>query len=120
MQRTRLSTLLDSAGNRFNRWLFNPWRRLSVIVISLLGGNFFGVAAATISGQAAEQDVLTSAILVALAEMINRLYYGRIKRSRSLEQRETELAMPLAYEALNAFKIGVMYALAVEAFKLGS
>lgn len=117
MQRTRLSTLVDGATTRFNRWLFNPWRRISVLLISLLGGNFFGVAIAAISGQAAEQDVLLAAVLVVLAETISRIVYGRRWRNR---QNEADLATPLLYEALNGFKIGVMYALAVEAFKLGS
>lgn len=118
MQRTRLSTLFDTLGKQLNRWLLNPWRRLSIILISLLGGNFFGVAIASISGQAAEQDVVTAALWIALAEGISRLVYGRRWRNRN--QNQLEPTTPLIYEVLNAFKIGTTYALAVEAFKLGS
>lgn len=88
-----------------------------MLLISLLGGNFFGVAIASISGQAAEQDVLISAILVVLAETISRIFYSRRWRNR---RDDTDVAAPLLLEALNGFKIGVMYALSVEAFKLGS
>jgi hypothetical protein len=44
MQRTRLSTLVERLGNQFGRWLLNPWRRISLTLIALLGGNFFGIA----------------------------------------------------------------------------
>ncbi|HEY9762274.1 MAG TPA: DUF565 domain-containing protein [Trichocoleus sp.] len=117
MQRTRLSTLFDTLANQLNRWLLNPWRRLSIIIISLLGGNFFGVALASISGQAAEQDVVIAAVVVTVAEGINRLVYSR---QRDRNRVSPEARTPLVYEALNAIKIGTLYALAVEAFKLGS
>ncbi|MBD0336255.1 MAG: DUF565 domain-containing protein [Cyanobacteria bacterium Co-bin13] len=119
MQRTRLSTLFDTANNQLNRWLFNPWRRISIIVISLLGGNFFGVAIAAIAGQAAQQDVTIAIVLVILSELLNRLIYGRNWRRRG-QPPEEPLTVPLFYESLNAFKIGTIYALILEAFKLGS
>lgn len=115
MQRTRLSTLVSTLGNQFDQWLVNPWRRLSIVVISLLFGYFFGVAIAAIAGQAAEQDVVVSAILVVIAEVISRVVYGR-QRNTS----ETSRTWPLFFEALNSIKIGATYALCVEAFKLGS
>jgi hypothetical protein len=116
MQRTRISTLLESLGSQFNRWLLNPWRRWSLVLISLLLGNFFGIAIAAVAGQAAEQDIGVSAVLVLVAEFISRLVYGR--RWRSPESQA--LPKPLWIDCLNAFKIGTMYALFVEAFKLGS
>jgi len=96
--------------------LLNPWRRWSLVLISLLFGNFFGISIAAVSGQAAEQDVSVSAVLVLVAELISRLVYGR--RWRSPENQD--LPRPLWVDCLNAFKIGTMYALCVEAFKLGS
>jgi Protein of unknown function (DUF565) len=113
MQRTRLNTLFEAASRQLSRWLFNPWRRLSVVLISLLGGNFFGVAIASVSGQAAEQDVVVAAMLVAAAELISRFVYSRRRPA-------PDIPVPLGYDAVNAFKVGVMYALFVEAFKLGS
>jgi hypothetical protein len=116
MQRTRISTLLEDLGNQFNRWLLNPWRRWSLVLISLLFGYFFGVAIAAVAGQAAEQDIGVSAILVIIAELISRLVYGRRWRSRA----QKDLPKPVWLDCLNVFKIGTMYALCVEAFKLGS
>lgn len=110
MQRTRLSTLVDQAGHRFSQWVFNPWRRLSLAIISLLFGNFFATAISATAGQTAEIDILVSAILVAMVELISWLYH----RSRTNEQRTV---LP---ELLNSFKLGMVYGLFVEAFKLGS
>lgn len=112
MQRTRLNTLFETTSRQLSRWLFNPWRRLSVLLICLLGGNFFGVAIASVSGQAAEQDIVVAAMLVATAELISRIVYSR--------RPATDAPTPLGYDAVNAVKVGLMYALFVEAFKLGS
>ena len=110
MQRTRLSTLVDQASQRFSQWIFNPWRRISLAVISLLFGNFFATAISATAGQKAEIDILIAAILVAVVELISWLYH----RSRLVEQRTV---LP---ELLNSFKLGMVYGLFVEAFKLGS
>lgn len=110
MQNTRLNTLFDNAANNLGGWLRNPWRRISVLIISLLLGNFLGTAVSTISGQQADLDILVSAILVTLTELVSRITYGS-----SAETRRS-----LLIQMLNALKIGLVYSLFVEAFKLGS
>ncbi|MDA0269273.1 MAG: DUF565 domain-containing protein [Cyanobacteria bacterium] len=112
MQRTRLTTLLETLGNRLGRWVFNPWRRLSLVIIGLLFGNFFGTAISTIAGQTADFDVFISALLVVGVELISWLFYRRPR------QGERQPSLPL--EVANAFKLGLIYGLFVEAFKLGS
>ena len=109
MQRTRLSTLVEQAGQRFSQWVFNPWRRLSLAIICLLFGKFFATAISATAGQTAEIDILVAAILVAMVELISWLYH----RSRSNDRR-------VVSEMLNSFKLGMVYGLFVEAFKLGS
>ncbi len=113
MQRTRLATLVESASNQFGRWVFNPWRRLSLVIIGLLFGNFFGIAISSIAGQAAELDVLVSAILLGGVELISWVVYRRPPANPA--QRNN-----LVLEVMNALKIGLTYSLFVEAFKLGS
>lgn len=110
MQNTRLSTLFDTTADSLGGWLRNPWRRLSVLIISLLFGNFLGTVVATVSGQKAELDILVAAILVALTELINRFVYG--------SRPETRRSLPI--QLLNGLKLGLIYSLFVEAFKLGS
>ena len=144
MQRTRLNTLFDQASLRFRQWVFNPWRRLSVIVISLLFGNFFATAISATAGQTAKLDVTISALLVLLVEAISWTYYRFRPRRTEVKQAQTEAptVMPPLFssdeitrtgidpgpvrsrstliESLNAFKLGMIYGLFVEAFKLGS
>ncbi|NJP08887.1 MAG: DUF565 domain-containing protein [Leptolyngbyaceae cyanobacterium RU_5_1] len=109
MQNTRLNSVFDTLTARLGGWLRNPWRRLSVLIISLLLGNFLGSAVSTISGQRADLDVLVAGILVIGIELINRLVYGGKQEPRSLP-----------VQILNALKMGLTYGLIVEAFKLGS
>lgn len=163
MQRTRLNTLFDQASLRFRQWVFNPWRRLAVITISLLFGNFFATAISATAGQAAKLDVTTSAMLVLLVESISWTYYRFRPRSREIrlaqdgptqirpdpnrlsreaDRSNTATVIPslnspdtivqvgidpgpvrsrsTVMESLNAFKLGLIYGLFVEAFKLGS
>ncbi|CAN5804631.1 DUF565 domain-containing protein [soil metagenome] len=146
MQRTRLNTLVNQTTLRFRQWVFNPWRRLALVVMSLLFGNFFATAISATAGQAAKLDVVVAGVLVILVEFISWLYYRftpRRRRAIQANQQVTSSAVisPLddanalispgldpgpvrsrstVVESLNAFKLGVVYGLFVEAFKLGS
>lgn len=113
MQRTRLATLIETAGTQFSRWVFNPWRRLSLVIIGLLFGNFFSIAISSIAGQVAELDVVISAILLVAVELVSWLVYRQ-------SPKPTTQRSSLPLELLNAFKIGLVYGLFVEAFKLAS
>lgn len=138
MQRTRLNILLNQTTLRFRQWVFNPWRRLAVIVISLLFGNFFATAISATAGQTAQLDVVVAAILVVIAEFISWLYYRFTPRRRLTDRDNLPMGDPpdkivppggdagpmrsrsTLAESLNAFKLGMIYGLFVEAFKLGS
>lgn len=127
MQNTRLSTLVDTILGRFSRWLRNPWRRLSVMLISVLFGNFLATTLSTVSGQEADLDVVVSVFLVALAEAISWIYYrgdasraARRDRLRTQQENDAVAARPLFLDILNGIKLGITYGLFVEAFKLGS
>ncbi len=110
MQNTRLNGIVDAIGGQLRRWLFNPWRRLSLLVISLLFGFFLGTAVSTTAGQSADWDITAAGILVALIEVIDRIYYRSSRQGKR----------PFWVEGLNALKIGLTYSLFIEAFKLGS
>ncbi len=110
MQNTRLNNLVDGTANRLGSWLRNPWRRLSVLIISLLLGNYLGSAITLISGQRSQLDIVVAAILAALTEFVSVLVY----------RRKAETQRSFFLECLNALKIGNIYSLFVDAFKLGS
>ncbi|MEO6862476.1 MAG: DUF565 domain-containing protein [Microcoleus sp.] len=110
MQNTRINRLIDVLSEQFRSWLSNPWRRISLLVISLLFGTVLGTAIPTIAGQSADWDIVGAGLLVLFTELVNRVVYsGRLSAARSLW-----------VEILNALKIGLTYNLFVEAFKLGS
>jgi len=110
MQNTRLNSLVGTITAQARRWLFNPWRQLSLLVISVFFGFFLGSAISLVSGQRGYLDIVVAGILLASTEIIDRIYYSRIWQSRRA----------LWLEALNALKIGLIYSLFLEAFKLGS
>lgn len=107
MQRTRLDTLVNNQFLRFQVFFSNPWRTISLILISILLGFFLGVAIVSTAGQAAFWDVPTSGILLISTETISRWSYSQKKR-------------PLWMIVLNVLKIGLTYSLFLQAFIIGS
>ena len=117
MQRTRLNSLVDTIGDRLDRLFNNPWRRISLSLISILLGFFMGSAISTTAGQRSVWDVPAALILLAFVEFVSSLVYGRLSRR---EQGSLPGRRSLYVDALNLFKIGLIYSLFLEAFKLGS
>ncbi|HZG39834.1 MAG TPA: DUF565 domain-containing protein [Nodosilinea sp.] len=117
MQRTRLSTLIDDLGDQLSLWLVNPWRRVSLVLLSLLLGYFFAVSLAAIAGQSAVQDTVASAFIAIGVELVSWLVYSRRWRDPELLRK---VPKPLWIDCINSAKIGAIYAFCVEAFKLGS
>jgi hypothetical protein len=116
MQQTRLNSIFDVLGDRLARLFTNPWRRIALLLISLLLGIFMGSAVSTTAGQAANWDVVVAAIILLFVEIISRSVYGF--RSKSVDQENPRYNLLL--DVLNKFKIGLVYSLFLEAFKLGS
>lgn len=112
MQDTRLNRLLNNAGDRATQWASNPWRRLSLVMISLLLGFFLANGISTTAGQLAFWDVSLAALSVVLIEIVNRFAYG-------LSRQRTRPGL-LWGDILNALKLGFIYGFVLEAFKLGS
>ena len=134
MQKTRLTVLLDVVSQQLSQSLRNPWRRISLILVSLLFGNFAATVIATVTGQAASWDVLVAFVLICSCELVSWLVY-RQRPSSSTDapwmRRLSETASPnplpepsptrsSILDVTNAVKIGLIYGLFVEAFKLGS
>ncbi len=110
MQRTRLNTLVAVTQTKFNQTFSNPWRRISLSLISVLLGYFIGQAVSITAGQEAYWDITVGIFLLLFTEGISRVAY---RRNRT-EKRSISL------DILNLFKIGVTYSLYIEALKLGS
>ncbi len=110
MQRTRLNTLVETTQTRFNETFKNPWRRISLSLISVLLGFFVGQAVSITAGQEAYWDITVGVFLLIFTETISRITYSQSKKKER----------SLSLDIVNLFKIGVTYSLYVEALKLGS
>lgn len=118
MQNTRLNNLFDAIFDRISRLFSNPWRRISLLAIALLFGIFLGSAIPTTAGQNAGLDITGAGILVLFTEVISWFVYRYNRRPTKLGEGVTRIS--LLADILNALKIGLMYSLFLEAFKLGS
>ncbi|MEI6428008.1 MAG: DUF565 domain-containing protein [Pseudanabaena sp. ELA607] len=118
MQNTRLTTIIQSTTGRLGQWLNNPWRRVSIVLLSLSFGFFLGSAVSTTTGQGAVWDIGSAALSVLAVELISRYAYSPNRNRGPWWQLLPTRGLPL--EALNACKVGYVYGLFLDAFKLGS
>jgi len=112
MQNTRLNLLLTNFSSQIRQFFLNPWRKITLLLMSLLVGIFMGVAIVTSAGQAGRLDIIVAAVLVIFTELISWLVYRQTPQQDNQGSNFTEV--------LNIFKIGLMYSLFIQAFVLGS
>lgn len=118
MQNTRLTTLIQGITGRLTQWLNNPWRRVSVILLGLFLGFFLGSVVSTTTGQGAVWDISSAAASVVVVELISRYAYS-YNRDRGPWWQFLP-SKDLGLDTLNACKLGYVYGLFLDAFKLGS
>lgn len=108
-QLTRYARLQERFGSHLLQTFVGPWRRRSVGVLSLLIGFFLGNNLTAYYLQKIGQRPLVVFVLVLLIEVLVRL-----------RTRVTAEPWPLPWLALDNLRLGVVYAVVLEAFKLGS
>ncbi len=111
MQNTRLTVITNTSLSNLERWFSNPWRRASLYIISPLLGFFLASVITTILGARSFYDPYVAGLVLLITELINRVIYNR---SGDKEKRS------LFLECLNLTKMGLVYGMFLEAFKLGS
>jgi hypothetical protein len=110
MQRTRLNLLLNTGISKINNFFTNPWRKVSLVLISFLVGFFMASFFTTTVGQLARLDVTFGFLSLIFTEIVSIIVY------RGGNNKEQSLGLNI----LNSFKIGFVYGLFLEAFKLAS
>ncbi len=120
MQRTRLNSLFSITFARFSLFFQNPWRRIALLIISLLFGNFLGTVVPTTAGQEAAWDPIVGAALLFFTELVSRIYYNRPKLFRLSAASTANTGNQLVFDLLNVCKIGFIYGMFVEALEIGS
>ena len=104
LQSTRLQRSFGNALQQFEVWASNPWRRLSVLSIAALFGFFVGSAITSVAGVLGQMDPIGALVVVLGTEATVRL------RSTG--------SPTLIEQVLNVSRIGLLYGLFLEAFKL--
>ena len=107
-QQTRFHRSIDQAWGQLERWAKNPWRRLSLQLIVLLSSFVVGTQVGAITAIRNALDPLMALIAVALIELAIRL------RPALIAKPEAKLQLAL----LDMMRIGLLYGLLIEGFKL--
>ena len=106
LQSTRLQTNVGAALQRLDRWARNPWRRLSLLALAGLIGFLIGSAITSVAGVLGQMDPVAALVVVLGTELT-------IRRRRS-----SEPTLKLPQQLLDLGRIGFLYGLFLEGFKL--
>lgn len=108
LQQTRFQRQLVAAGDGLIQWAANPWRRWSLLLIVLLISFSIGGAVASIGGQIGQSDPVGALLCVVVIELA--------VRARTPLRRRGGDRLPL--QLLDAARIGLLYGLLLDGFKL--
>lgn len=90
---------------------------LSIQVLQIFLGFFISTILETILAQTGDWSIIAAAIIVTIQEIISKLVY----QSQSLFEKKNKIFLvKQIVTSSNNFKIGILYGLFVDAFKLGS
>lgn len=127
MQRTRLNVILDNNYRRFLFFFENPWRKITLLLLFLLLGNFLATVFPPAIGQTPTWDPVVALVIVLSTELFSFFYYKRGDRRPPLDTPAIEQAATIAvnqkrfvFDLLNALKIGLLYGITVSAINVGS
>ena len=108
LQSTRLQVNVVQANSRLETWAGNPWRRLSLQLIAALFGFLSGSVITSVAGVLSQMDPVMALIVVLGCEFT-------VRARRTWIQRGT---VPFALQLLDFSRIGFLYGLFLEAFKM--
>ncbi len=108
MQQTRFQRLILGSAERLQQWAINPWRRLSLQLIVLLLSFVIAGALGSISGTLSALDPLSALICVLAIEIAARARGPLLRDGRHR----------FAAGLLDMARIGLLYGLLLEGFKL--
>jgi hypothetical protein len=108
-----LKTRLEIFTNILQKCMWNMCHKrlgsLSFNLLNILLGFFVATALSTIPGQTGDWGVIAAALMVTFYEIASQFIYSRVNsESHKLKKQ------------VNSVKIGILYGLFVDAFKLGS
>ncbi len=107
-QQTRFQRQVAELGPSLERWAANPWRRLSLLLIVLLISFAMGGAVGSITGALSRLDPLGALLCVLAIELAIRVRGPLLRRGGDR----------LALQLLDMGRIGLLYGLLLDGFKL--
>lgn len=108
-QQTRFQRRIAQAYGSLETWSLNPWRRISLLLIVLLASFAVGGGLGSISGALSYLDPISALVAVALIELAVRLRRPLLRRSGGRR---------LGLQLLDMARMGLLYGLVLEGFKL--
>nr|YP_009395136.1 hypothetical protein [Bryothamnion seaforthii]ARW63904.1 hypothetical protein [Bryothamnion seaforthii] len=82
----------------------------NINILSLMLGFFFANILSTVPAQTGDWNIISGAIIVTFNEILSRFIYLKCRTKLSI----------IFLDLINSIKIGIIYGLFVDAFKLGS
>jgi hypothetical protein len=107
-QQTRFQERIAQSRAALERWAANPWRRLSLLLIVVLISFSIGGAVGSITGTLAKLDPVGALICVTAMELAIRTRGPLLRRGGD----------PLGLQLLDMARIGLLYGLLLDGFKL--
>ncbi len=107
-QTTSLDKNLINLIKRIELWTKNPWRKYSLLIIIFLSAFFIGGSIGMINGVLALMDPIGAFFTVFLVEVLVRI--------RRLDNKNYDIS--IAYKIMDSFRMGFVYGLLMEGFKL--
>ena len=94
----------------------NQFNLISIQLLNMLLGFFIATALSTIQAQTGDWSIVVAAIIVTNQELISKMVY----QIPYLKDTESKNTMRKFLKYCNSLKIGIIYGLFIDAFKLGS
>lgn len=110
MQQTRLNLLLIKFNDQCRNFLFNPWRKLSFILIGWFAGFSLPPLLTSSITQGGTWDASLAFVFLIFTEIVNKIVYATKESNQK----------PWWQDILSAFKIGFVYGLYLNAVILTS
>jgi len=82
---------------------------LSLNIVSLLLGFYLSTILSTLPAQTGDWNIINASIIITINEIFSKIFYSYYKKHK-----------PILMDIINSIKIGIIYGLFVDAFKLGS
>ena len=117
MPKTNLEIQINLTFHNFLDFINYKLNYFSIQLVNILLGFFISTALSTIPAQTGDWGIIAAAIIVTNQEIISKIIY---QKHQTTDFKNKSLIKNTWLKYCNSIKIGILYGLFVDAFKLGS